>query len=150
MAERKKSLPFLRTRKVDEIGRRAAVIVLATATMFMAACGGGARIVAGDGAPPFCEPVKKAYHALFNVENNDITTHQRAAHLAAQDFREAAKSAPRELADAVRGLADFYEEAAESSDDVGLRDIQDLLGHSQTLREAVKDQCGFTIDAAPR
>ena len=146
MTGRNKLLASLRASEAVELRRMAVAVALTASSFLIVACGSSTRVVRDEGAPPFCEPVKNAYRALFEIEGENVEAYERAAHIAAQDFRAAAKSAPPEVAEAIQGLAAFYEEAAESSDDVGLRDIQDLLGHSHNLRVAVKDQCGFTID----
>jgi len=134
------------------MGRRAGfvVVVLAAATLLVAACGDDAGVAADASAPAFCEPVKKAFQALFEVESNEYEAFTRAAQVAVRNLREAEKSAPRELAEAIRGVADYYEKTAESGQPLGLSAFQEVRPHVGKLGEAVKDQCGFTLEAVPR
>lgn len=138
----------------------ARIIHFAAMAFFLAALLGGCQSGAGvapmptiasdTAAPPFCEPVKQAYTILFGIESQDLGAHERAAQQAAQKFGEAANMAPPEVTSALRGLAAFYKEAAQESDEVGLKDIQNLLGDSNTLRQATEARCGFSIGALPR
>ncbi len=120
-------------------------LMLATTTMLVAACGPRA---CGDSGPPFCKPVKDAFQALFEAESNEEYT--RAAHVAANDLREAEKSAPPELAEAIGEVAHFYEKTVENGQPLSVSHIQEARPHVGTLGLAVKDQCGFTLDALAR
>lgn len=122
------------------------VVVFAATVLLPAACGDGADLPADAGAPAFCQPVKRAFQALFGVESTAYEAYGRAARVATQNLREAEKTAPPELAEAIRGIADYYGSSAESGEPLGLSAFQEVRPHVGTLGGAVQDQCGFTID----
>lgn len=111
------------------------------AVTIASACGPRA---CADRAPRFCQPVKEAFQLLFEAEAN-FPAFARAARAAARNLREAEKSAPPDLAEALRAVAHFYEKSAEEGE-VELGDVQRVRPHAGKLGEAVKAQCGFTLD----
>jgi len=124
------------------------VVALAAATLLVAACGDDAGVAGDASAPAFCEPVKKAFQALFEVESTEYEAYTRAAGVAARNLREAEKSAPPDLAEAIGGVAYFYEKTVEEGQPLGVSHIQEVRPHVGKLGVAVKDQCGFTLEAA--
>jgi hypothetical protein len=123
--------------------------MLVGTTMIASACGPGSCATPSDSGPPFCKPVKEAFEELFeNQGNNEAYT--SAARVAARNLREAEKSAPPELAEAIGRVAHFYEKTAENGQPLDVSDIQWARPYVGTLGLAVEDQCGFTLEAVSR
>ena len=172
MNERRAAVAALCANVVSTKRRRIALVAFALPALLVAGCGTESRpipeasvsavtqapvlkqrsdanaVSPQGGTSAFCEPVKTAYDRLFEVKNKDAQAQQQAARAAAQNFREAATATPAELREPLQGIADFYEQVAIGSN-VGFRAIQDLLGNSNRLREAISRECGFAINAEP-
>jgi len=126
--------------------RRAGSAVVLGVTILVAACGPGSCVGSGQSGPRFCKPVKDAFQALFEAKST-YEDYSRAAAVAAHNLREAEKSAPPELAEAIRGVALFYEKTVENRGPLGVSHIQEVRPHVGVLGLAVQEQCGFTLDS---
>lgn len=98
--------------------------------------------------PAYCKPIKQAFRGIATTDPNNFKAYKRAYGTAAKLLRNAAKNAPKGVAEALRRVSERFRGVVEEGETLEVADINRLGPDVTIISSVVEQQCGFTIETS--